>query len=527
MENKSNLPANTEIYQAITVATGDDNSLRHLLGILFRHKFYIFSFFIVTVVTVTVLTFVSSATYQSDAKLFIKLGRESMSVDPSVIGPTNSVRSDRESELNSEVSTLTSRILAELTVAEMGPNVILEMNEGESAQNTGFSLMGFARILLIKLGLKDPLPLSEIAVAKLMESLTVGAEKQSHIIGLAFQSGNPELARDILNVLIDQYLDRHIEMHQAQAPLQFIEERAESFRAILEHKENLLKNFQEQNSMSSMDGQKVKVLEQVSMLQTEADQVVSLIGASSAKIESIKSSLQGRSPSRELNRVTGRPNRAVEAIKDRLFELRSEESDLSARYPDTDRALIDLRDKIRLVENQLSQESVTLTEITQGVDTNYQSLQLSLANELAQLQALNARQTILVQQLEARKAVLIEMSGHEINLKSLHRDIDIADSEYLQYRENLQRAKISADLDSGRISNVSIVQPPTLSLVPIKPRKALNLMLGVLFGLTGGLGVAFLREYFDSTIKVPEDVEEKLGLPVLASISQKEFEACI
>ena len=194
---------------------------------------------------------------------------------------------------------------------------------------------------------------------------------------------------------------------------------------------------------------------------------------------------------------------------------------MAAHYPDTDRGLIDLRDKIRLAEEQLNRESESLTEITQGIDTHYQALQLSLTNELAQLQALKARQKILGQQLEERKAALLEITSHEMNLKGLQREIDIANSEYQRYQENLQRAKVDAELDSGRISNVSIMQPPSFSQVPIKPRKALNLLLGLLLGLSGGLGLAFFREYFDSSIKSAEDVEEKLGLPVLASIPCK------
>ena len=92
--------------------------------------------------------------------------------------------------------------------------------------------------------------------------------------------------------------------------------------------------------------------------------------------------------------------------------------------------------------------------------------------------------------------------------------------------ENLQRAKIYADLDSSRISNVSVVQPPSFSQIPIKPRRTLYLLAGFLIGVTGGLFIAFLKEYFDSTIKATDDVEEKLGIPVLVSISREEFRAC-
>jgi uncharacterized protein involved in exopolysaccharide biosynthesis len=393
----------------------------------------------------------------------------------------------------------------------------LNTTNGEATQVADSQFINTIRNLLINLGLKSSIPMNEIAVGKVMRNLSVNPEKNSHIIALSYQAESPELARDLLNVLIDQYRDQHIEMHRSQAPLQFIERKAENLRATLEQKEQLLKNFQVQNSISSIDEQKGKVSDQVSLLQKENDQVESLISASSAKIESLKKSLLGRSPNRELSSVVGRPNR----IKDRLFELRSREADLSAYYPDTDRGLIDLRDKIRQTEEQLNRESEALTETTHGVDANYQALQLNLANDQAQLQALKARQKVLGHQLQERKAALLELSSHETNLNSLQREVDIANREYQQYRENLQRAKISADLDSGRISNVNIVQPPSFSQVPIKPRKALNLLLGLLLGVSGGLGLGFFREYFDSSIKSAEDVEEKLGLPVLASIPCK------
>lgn len=525
MEN-NNLPAKAHFSHPIPMPHEGASSLRNFLSILFRQKIYVLGFFILSFTAAALYTYLSPDIYQSDAKLFIQLGRESISVDPSVVGPAMAgIRSDRQSELNSEVSALKSRLLAERTVDSLGPMTVLNTPENETTEQADSTLKIFGTDLLAKLG-RPSLPLSEIAVLKIMKSLNVELEQQSHVIDLSFEAESPELAQNVLSVLIDRYRDHHIDMHRAQAPLQFIEEKAASMRATLEQKEALLKNFRTENSISAMDEQKGKILEQSSLLQTDMDQVVSMIGASAAKITSIEKSLQGRAPNQELNRVVGRPNRAMDAIKERLFELRSQELDLSAHYPDTDRGLIDLREKIRLAEGQLNQESETLTEITQGVDTNYQAMQLNLANEKAQLQALNARQEILEQQLETRKATLLELSSHETNLLSLQREIDIANNEYQRYQENLQRAKISADLDSGRISNVNTVQPPTLSLVPIKPRKALNLLLGLLIGITGGLALAFLREYFDSRMKCAEDVEERLGLPVLASISRKEFAAC-
>lgn len=525
MEN-NNLPEKSEFHYQVVTPRGNPNSIRSLLSILFRQKFYICSFFLLTVISVGLFTILLAETYQSDAKLFIKLGRENIALDPTVIGPTAQVWSDRENELNSEVSVLKGRILAEQVVEQLGANKVLNKEE-VSSKGSDNQLVLFIKRILSPLRGKAAVPVDEIAANVLMENLTVAAEKQSHTILLSYQAQSPKLASDVLSTLIDKYRDQHIEMHQAQAPLQFIETKAETLKMALQEKEQQLLNFQEKHSIASLDEQKREGLDQMSLLQKEADQVVSLIGASEAKIRSITSSLQGLSPTTEINRVVGRPNRTVELIKEQLFTLRAREADLAANYPDSDRGLMDLREKIRLAEKQLGQESATITEITQGVDTNYQSLKLSLANEQAQLQALKVRKVILERQIEERNTVLLALSSHETNLGNLKREVDIANNEYQRYRENLQRAQLSADLDSGKYSNVRVIQPPSYASVPVKPRKTLNLLLGILLGATGGLGLAFLREYFDDSIKGTEEAEEKLGLPVLASISRREFESCI
>ena len=53
---------------------------------------------------------------------------------------------------------------------------------------------------------------------------------------------------------------------------------------------------------------------------------------------------------------------------------------------------------------------------------------------------------------------------------------------------------------------------------PIKPRKALNLALGFILGILGGIGMAFFSEYLDHSLKTPQEVEEKVKLQLLASI---------
>lgn len=54
---------------------------------------------------------------------------------------------------------------------------------------------------------------------------------------------------------------------------------------------------------------------------------------------------------------------------------------------------------------------------------------------------------------------------------------------------------------------------------PIKPQPLLNIAIAMVVGLMAGVGLAFLLEYFDNTVKNEQDVEKNLGLPILGIIS--------
>src|SRR5260370_7850282 len=53
---------------------------------------------------------------------------------------------------------------------------------------------------------------------------------------------------------------------------------------------------------------------------------------------------------------------------------------------------------------------------------------------------------------------------------------------------------------------------------PARPNKTRDIALAFLFGLVGGIGLAFLREYMDNTVKTPDDVEALSRLPSLAVV---------
>lgn len=68
--------------------------------------------------------------------------------------------------------------------------------------------------------------------------------------------------------------------------------------------------------------------------------------------------------------------------------------------------------------------------------------------------------------------------------------------------------------------NLWIVEKATVPLKPARPLVVMNLLLTVAIGLVGGIGLTFLFEYLDNTVKDPEDAEARSGIPVLTVVER-------
>lgn len=494
---------------------------------------------------VVLYTYLVQETYRSEAKLLIRLGRENLSVDPTVSGPTLYPSRDRTNEVNSELSIIKSRAIAEKVVDTLGVETfLLKPDEATNIEPIAPALKDAQQDLrkvrrevrkvedkghgvLVALDLVTPLTPREQAVKTVMENLDVGVEAKTDIIAVSFDSPGRELAQRTLETLLNFYLEHHIRVHAAQATPQFFEEKTEELRRALEDREKKLDDFRRQHGITTLDRQKEVLLNQIAGLEAQLSNAQAEVLATERRVSTLEESLKGRSKTLELSRTTGVTNYAADALKEKLLDLRLRETDLAARYPETHRPLIDIRQQIKEAEAALQRENETHTEITTGLDETYQQLQLALVNERAKLTATQAQRASLSEELEKQRAQLVALSSREIELQTLEREVQLAEKDYEQYRDSLQRARISTALDLDKVSNVSVVQPATMPMDPVKPNKLLNLALGIFLALFASLSFAFAFDYFDDSLNTPQQVERWVGVPVLVTVSEKEFKKCI
>lgn len=180
-----------------------------------------------------------------------------------------------------------------------------------------------------------------------------------------------------------------------------------------------------------------------------------------------------------------------------------------------------------LQEYRLTHALVSPTEemrvvLTQLVELEARHLETERALQDARGRAMTAdvnRYTTLlatlreqIQRAEERLAVLPEK---EMRLAALTRERDVLEQVFLMLRSRLEEVRIA---EAMRTPEVAVIDPAVPPRNPIRPRRALNLGLGILLGLVFGVGLALLLEYMDTTVKSPDQVEELLGVPVLGRI---------
>jgi non-specific protein-tyrosine kinase len=136
------------------------------------------------------------------------------------------------------------------------------------------------------------------------------------------------------------------------------------------------------------------------------------------------------------------------------------------------------------------------------------------AREILQEQ-LGVIQDNLEQDRGALETLLNNPGGDQKEIDALQTRIPLEEEVYANLLQQYEEARIA---EASRANSVTIVEPAVQPTTPSKPRMTLNIALGTLVGLVGGIGLAFLFENLDATLHSTDDLDKVTRVPILGSI---------
>ncbi len=170
----------------------------------------------------------------------------------------------------------------------------------------------------------------------------------------------------------------------------------------------------------------------------------------------------------------------------------------SKKYGDKHPVIIGLNNEMAQTKRQINSE---VKLIVNGIKNDYEA---SLRDERSLQAAFNRQKT---------EAMSYDQHAAEYELKK--EDMEGAKDIYQQVLKKAQETTVMGTIN---VSNVQLYDKATPPKKPSKPKKALNVLLGIVLGLFTGVGFALVSERMDNTYTSPEELEEHLGVPMLGIV---------
>lgn len=323
--------------------------------------------------------------------------------------------------------------------------------------------------------------------------LKVQLLRTSRLVDVSYESTDPELAANIANTVATNYIENNFRK-KYESTMQAQEWMAGQLRELklkMEQSHAALVTYERNNQIFSLsEGQNVTIqkLGEVSKELTlaESERIVR-----ESQVQLVKSRRLDDLPAVAQSGL-------IQNLKQRLAELRDQYAETRAtfgpNYP-----------KVAQLEGQIAEAEANIEREKQQVANRLES----------EFQVALRREELLRKAMDQQKAEANVMNTKLVEYSLLKREYETNQQLYESLLQRLKEAGVSASLRSNNIHIVDRARPP---LSPIRPRKALNIMLSLVVGFILGCVLAVFNEYLDSSVKTPEEVEQLVNLPALGLV---------
>ena len=342
--------------------------------------------------------------------------------------------------------------------------------------------------------------------------------KKSDVVRVTCQTHNPVLSQRLVATLVDLYMSEHVRLNRTSGTHKFLERETAAMREKLRASENELRAMKDQTGLASPEVQRELLVTRAARIEDDLLTTAALLASAEAETRVLRDQLTTLPKTTVTAGTAGIPNHGVELMRNELYRLQMIEQDLDSKYTDSHFLVQQSRDRTNAARKVLENEEDSHDQVTKGPNLVYDQSQVSLLKQEPVVSSLRAKAEQLQGQLARVREEIKTFNADELRIGQLTRDLKQLDTNYEAYAQHLEQTRIDEALESGKISSVNIIQPATFEPKSVGPRSSMILGLGLMFGLLGAFALPLAVETFDRTLQDPADVENHLGVRLLASI---------
>jgi chain length determinant protein EpsF len=321
------------------------------------------------------------------------------------------------------------------------------------------------------------------------KQLDVKPSRESNVINVSYRARDPRFAAALANAFVQAYLDTTIELRvdPAKQYSSFFDVRAKEARDALEKAQNKLSAFQKEKGIIVTDERLDVENFRLNELSAQLVAVQSMTADSSSRQAAAGGS--GDKMQEVLN------NPVIANLKSDLSRAEAQFKQLNARLGDANPQVIEARANIAELRSRLDAET---KRIMGGVGV---SNTINRQRE-AQLRA----------DLEAQRSKILQMRQIRDEGALLVKDVDNAQRAWDAVSQRLTQTSLESQTTQ---SNANLLTQATPPLQPASPKPVLNTLLAAAIGLLLGIGAVIALELLDRRVRVLDDLQASLGLPVI------------
>ena len=465
-----------------------------------KRKWVLAGFAGAVVALVAVLSFTATPLYRATATILIDEPSASLVNIQDVLNSGGYYQSDYlGTYFNTQLKLLTSRSLAERVAKKLNLGARPEFRTARSSRTSPLqAAKGLLSLRWLFPGKKPapaPAPAASYAFA-VLDGLSIAPVPETRIVQVSSTSSQPVLAADIVNTLVEEFVSYSVESRYeaTKQTSEFLSETIAQLRDDLKKKEEDLQKYGEEKKLLFLNDKESSVVNKFSDVNSAFTE---------AQIDRFKKEALYREL-RDLN-INALPesvtNPVIQALKTSYTQAKSEYEEKSKFYRPDYPEMVKLKARVDSAASALQEE---IRKAVGAAEADYRAA----VNKERSLQGL----------LDSQRTDVVRMNNNAILYRSLQIEVENMRTLLGTLVSKQNEIQVSSQLGGLRTSNIKIVDRALVPAAPFTPNVRRNLMMALLLGLFGGLGLVFLVDYVDNTVKGPEDIEKLTGLPSLGII---------